>query len=190
MWKNYLWSIFTKRAMRSILLFALLFYSGFVSFSQDDDYFEEDSLHLTQFLQQVHHIELCELGLTCYMDSVYVDDSDEMKSVKRCYLAGAIKSREVDFSKIKCRQVATNKEDFFHVFLKSTRNTSRIMGACYQPRNGILFFDKDQKLLAYLEICFECHNINTIKRLGSMDFEEDDFELLENLFTAHEIKTN
>ncbi len=134
--------------MKSLFLLTLLFSGISVSFSQDDDYFEEDSLHLTQFLQQVDHIELCELGLTCYMDSVYVDDSDEMKLRKRCYLGGAIKSGEVDFSKIKCRQIATNKEDFFQVFLKSTRNTSRIMGACYQPRNGILFFDKDQKLLA------------------------------------------
>lgn len=176
--------------MKSTLLFTLFFFGCFVSFSQYDDYFKEDSLHLTQFLQQVDHIELCELGLTCYMDSAYVDDSHEMKPVKRCYLAGAIKSREVDFSKIKCRQIAKNKEDFFQVFLKSTRNTSQIMGACYQPRNGILFFDKDQKLLAYLEICFECHNINTIKKLGDLSFEEEDFALLENLFIAHEIKTN
>jgi hypothetical protein len=176
--------------MKSILLFTLFFWGGFVSFSQDDDYFEEDSLHLTQFLQQVDHIELCELGLTCYMDSVYVDDSNEMKLTKRCYLGGAIKSREVDFSKIKCRQIAKNKEDFFQVLLASTKNNERIMGACYQPRNGILFFDKDQKLLAYLEICFECYNINTIKKLGDLSFIEEDFTLLENLFIAHEIKTN
>jgi hypothetical protein len=27
---------------------------------------------------------------------------------------------------------------------------------CYQPRNAILFYDKDGDLLEYLEICFTC----------------------------------
>lgn len=27
---------------------------------------------------------------------------------------------------------------------------------CYEPRNGIVFLDRDEQILGYIEICFEC----------------------------------
>lgn len=176
--------------MKAILFFIIMSSGISASFSQEDEeYFAEDSIHLTQFLQQVHHIELCELGLTCYIDTVYVDDTDERKVVEKCYLGGAIRYPKIDFSKITCRKIALNKEDFFQVLISSTKNESHISGVCYEPRNGILFFDKDETLLGYLEICFACSHIATLSKLGGMGFTSDQYNELESLFIQNGIKT-
>jgi hypothetical protein len=34
---------------------------------------------------------------------------------------------------------------------------SMVVTFCYEPRNGILFLDKGNNVLGYVEICFECH---------------------------------
>lgn len=41
---------------------------------------------------------------------------------------------------------------------------------CYEPRNGILFLDKNDKVFALIEICFDCekmHLSNTKIKMGS-----------------------
>jgi hypothetical protein len=35
------------------------------------------------------------------------------------------------------------------------------MGACYSPRNAVLFMDRNGKVLAELEVCFECLGFET-----------------------------
>lgn len=176
--------------MKFILFLTVLFPGTFLSFSQEDDeYFREDSIHLTQFLQQVYYIELCELGLTCYIDTIHLDDTDEQKIVERCYLGGAIKYPKIDFSKITCRKRATKMDDFFRLLISSTKNISHISGVCYEPRNGILFFDKDEKLLGYLEICFACSHSATLSRLGGMGFTYEQYVELECLFIQDGLKT-
>ena len=30
---------------------------------------------------------------------------------------------------------------------------------CYEPRNGIVFLDKKQQIIGYIEICFECQKV-------------------------------
>lgn len=179
-----------KRVMKSILLLSLLFFCVHNSFSQEEDeYFVEDSVHLSQFLKQVDYIELCELGLTCYMDSTYVDDSDERKWVQKCYLGGAIRHPGIDFSKITYKKQAKEMNSFFQVFISSTKNTVHTKGICYEPRNGILFFDKEKKLIAYMEICFQCGNTYTLKELGSVGFTSEQYAELEYLFNQNGLKT-
>ena len=180
--------------MKFIFLLTMIFSCISVSFSQNDeeDYEQqriEDSIKVIQFLTQVDHIELCELGLTCYTDSAYVDDRNERKLVQRCFLQGAIGAAGVDSSKIKKRQIAKNMDAFFQVLIQSTRNKTYIGGACYQPRNGILFFDKENQFMAYLEICFECHEINGIHNFGLSGFTWEQYEELECLFDQNSLKT-
>lgn len=33
-----------------------------------------------------------------------------------------------------------------------------VVKACYMPRNAILFYDNENNLIGFLEICFECNN--------------------------------
>ncbi len=176
--------------MKLLLLILGLFISITATFSQEEDeYFREDSLHLTQFLQQVDHIDLCELGWTCYMDSVHVEETEEKKWMKRCYLGGAIRYPNIDYSKIDCKKQAFNKEAFFKVLISSTNNTTFVRGMCYEPRNGILFFDKEENLLGYLEICFACSNCETLSKLGGMNFTSEQYVELEYLFNQNGLKT-
>lgn len=160
------------------------------AFSQEEDeFFYEDSSHLARFLQQVDYIELCELGLTCYLDTVYNGVSETPKVTKRCYLGGAIKYPDIDFSKITCRQRAIQTDEFFRLFILSTQNKTYLSGVCYQPRNGILFFDKNKTLLGYLEICFECSHSTTLLKLGRIGFNSDQYDDMETLFHQNGIKT-
>ena len=47
---------------------------------------------------------------------------------------------------------------------------------CYLPHNAILFFDKNDKILDYIEICFDCHQIRySNKKIEK--FEQCDFAL-------------
>jgi hypothetical protein len=60
---------------------------------------------------------------------------------------------------------------------------------CYDPRNAIVFLGKDEKIIGYIEICFECHDFrrqgNNIK-LGA--FCDEKFEMLRQIFMAAGVK--
>lgn len=36
-----------------------------------------------------------------------------------------------------------------------------ITSGCYMPNNAILFLDKDDNLLEFIEICFDCNEFRT-----------------------------
>lgn len=181
--------------MKATLLFTLILFCIPISFSQrnEEAYYEqlriEDSIKLTKFLKQVDRMELLELGVTCRMDSTYDDDTYERKLVQKCFLKGAISESGVDSTKITGRKPAAEINPFFRVFISSVQNEYNITGACYQPRNGILFFDKQNRFLAYLEICFECHGINGINSFGLSGFTSNQYDELECLFNQNGLKT-
>ena len=37
------------------------------------------------------------------------------------------------------------------------------VAGCYEPRNAMLFFDKNDEVIACIEICFECNAVNVLK---------------------------
>lgn len=62
---------------------------------------------------------------------------------------------------------------------------------CYFPRNAVLFYDENDKIFAYLELCFECDgNKQEPKTLFEEDFYcEDIYRQLEIFFNTAGIKT-
>ena len=62
---------------------------------------------------------------------------------------------------------------------------------CYFPRNAILFYDENDKIFAYFEICFECGGFKSDpKKLFEHDFIcEDVYNKLEKFFNKTGIKT-
>lgn len=62
---------------------------------------------------------------------------------------------------------------------------------CYFPRNAILFYDEDDKIFAYLEICFQCGGFESDpKNLFKDDFIcEDIYNKLEKFFNKAGMKT-
>ena len=54
--------------------------------------------------------------------------------------------------------------------------TSKAM--CYLPHNAILFFDKNDRVIDYIEICFDCHQFKYSNKKIER-FEQCDFAVLE-----------
>jgi len=54
-----------------------------------------------------------------------------------------------------------------------------LSASCYIPRDAILFLDKNEKLIDYLEVCFECTGYRLMTEKWKPDFCDDKFEMLE-----------
>ncbi len=55
---------------------------------------------------------------------------------------------------------------------------------CYIPRNAVLFYDENNKIFAYFEICFQCHTTtfqSAVKIDNDFAMSDNKFELLRNL---------
>ncbi|MDF3028313.1 MAG: hypothetical protein K0S23_2620 [Fluviicola sp.] len=162
--------------MKYLILLLALFSVIFATFSQEEEtIFTKDSIKSSEFLSQVDHVELCQVGLTC--------------GKTRCTLIGAIRGKQIDYSVISKRKQLNNSDELFQILISSTQNTSWTSGDCYEPRNGILFFDKNGELLAYLEICFTCSSIKILNPFGIHSFSKDQYNDLEYIFNKKGLKT-
>lgn len=62
---------------------------------------------------------------------------------------------------------------------------------CYMPRNGIIFYSTNGKIISYLEICFEC---NMHRNLGIqlsepyVNFSDEKYQKLKSLFNKSGMK--
>lgn len=62
---------------------------------------------------------------------------------------------------------------------------------CYNPRNAIIFYDKDDKPFEYLEVCFECHGIRgSNKRIFKPGICDVMYSNLETFFQKLGVKTS
>ena len=56
---------------------------------------------------------------------------------------------------------------------------------CYNPRNAILFLDKEQKVFEFIEICFECDNTRESSKHVSLGTDcNQKLQLIKNLFRS------
>jgi len=51
--------------------------------------------------------------------------------------------------------------DLIYNFGNNHKDAVMWAAKCYIPRNAILFFDENDDLFGFIEICFECHNYRT-----------------------------
>lgn len=70
-------------------------------------------------------------------------------------------------------------------------NDMREVSKCFFPRNAVLFYDENDKVFEFLEICFECYRIEYIseKSLEINGLCNDFYFKLENLFKNNGLKT-
>jgi len=62
-------------------------------------------------------------------------------------------------------------------------NVARVM-QCYSPRNAILFRDNNGKVIAFIELCFECQNTReSSDKISLGEMCEQKFDLLKALFS-------
>jgi len=61
--------------------------------------------------------------------------------------------------------------------------------SCYDPHNAILFFNKKRKVIAYIEICFDCLGMQfSSKSIKVGENCTEKFGILKNFFTSKGIK--
>lgn len=57
-------------------------------------------------------------------------------------------------------------------------------GSCYMPRHGIVFCDSKEEAIGFIEICFECSNIQVLT-LFTPDFNQETLADLKKLFQKY-----
>jgi hypothetical protein len=63
-------------------------------------------------------------------------------------------------------------------------------GACFEPRNALIFLDRNGKAFDYIEICFECHNAKSLsQQIGIGTLCNQKYDLLKKYFISLGIKT-
>lgn len=62
---------------------------------------------------------------------------------------------------------------------------------CYDPHNAVLFFDKNNKVFEYIEICFDCHQVRySNEKVVVFDDCVYTFDDLKSYFQTFELKTS
>lgn len=60
---------------------------------------------------------------------------------------------------------------------------------CYMPRNAIMFLDSNNRIVAYLEICFGCNNYKSSdKRFSIGEYCNEKYDMLKSIFADSNIK--
>lgn len=73
--------------------------------------------------------------------------------------------------------------------IPNLKYTEHVGSGCYVPRNGIVFLDSNERVFAYIEICFECqqHRFSS-KRIKPWDDCEQKHDMLRHFFAELGIK--
>jgi len=87
------------------------------------------------------------------------------------YMGLVIKNKKLDYSPLIETKVLNRKQVeeltnivFNYDFAGMKNYTVTGFAACFEPRNSILFFDKNGKILDHLDICFQCHNYESASK--------------------------
>lgn len=150
----------------------------------------EEQEALTQFLNTVYRVEFVRLMGECHHEKNQYDNS----FTEECFAKSIIyEFRDSTFQPKKdlFRQtVKVKKEDFnlLYTLLYKKRELETIISNkdCYNPRNGILFYNKDNKVFAFFEICFECQGNKSTKDIPKIDrLTDKEYNELKLLFKEY-----
>ncbi|MET3028555.1 hypothetical protein ABXT06_17890 [Flavobacterium sp. UW10123] len=86
-------------------------------------------------------------------------------------------------------QIEKLSDILYNTCSKLNISCSEITRGCYLPRNAILFFDENNKVFDYLEICFECKTKETFGEIENLDLSDNMYKHLEKYFNALGVKT-
>jgi hypothetical protein len=105
-----------------------------------------------------------------------------------------VKSGVVDYSRVVERTILHQSaidsltHIFYNIGYKGTINTVD-SGCCFLPRNAILFFDDTDRLIAFVNICFECYTTRFSSDEVSMGDEcTGKYKILQRFFKSHDIE--
>lgn len=154
----------------------------------------EEQEALTQFLNTVYRVEFVRLMGECHHEKNQYDNS----FTEECFPKSIIyefKDSTFQPKKDFFRQtVKVKKEDLSSILsiLYKKREIETIITNydCYNPRNGILFYDKNNEVFAFFEICFQCHGNKTTREIPKFDrLTKNEYDELKVLFDKYGINT-
>lgn len=145
----------------------------------------EEQKALTQFLNTVYRVEFvrlmgdCISPEYCRAKSIVYEFSDSTFQPKKNYFRQIVKVKKEDLSTL------------FNILYVHRIESNLITNTdCYEPRNGIVFYDKDNKVFAFFEICFQCRGKKTTKKIPNFDrLTPSDYNELRDLFEKYGINT-
>ncbi|MGH1517823.1 hypothetical protein [Chryseobacterium sp. JK1] len=97
--------------------------------------------------------------ITRYYDSIKINKRFELReAIDHSAFEGIQESRTLTSAEVsELTDVIYNTCEKYYIGVVST-------SGCFFPRNAILFYDKNDKVFAFFEICFECSGIESLPR--------------------------
>ena len=75
------------------------------------------------------------------------------------------------------------EKELMRILMNYDSQDTSSVAFCYEPRNGIIFFDKVGRIIGYIEICFECLRYKTLPdTINVSTLFPDEFEKMKILF--------
>ncbi len=84
----------------------------------------------------------------------------------------------------------SQKDSLFSILYNYTnKNGDHIRADCDEPRHAIIFYKKSLPMpIAYIDICFECHQVHFPEQIKFPPFCSEKWKMLENYFRSIGIK--
>jgi hypothetical protein len=153
---------------------------------------ELDSILMDQFSSvlenEVTSIKLVSLEPVCGMYMKWVDSLSLESVEERCDFKTLIdfKTNEIDVERFKTI-VEINSEDVSDLLTAIYQpKTEFEVGACYEPRHSVVFYNNQNEIIGYIEICFECSQIHVFGKVpfpGQMAYE--DYMRIKKIFAGY-----
>ena len=94
----------------------------------------------------------------------------------------------LEIKKLNLNQIEKLTDLIFNYGFKA-KNHILTDAKCYDPRNAILFLDKDKKIIAFIEICFGCnHTRVSDEKIDFGEYCKQKFDLIKGIFAESGIK--
>jgi hypothetical protein len=182
-----------------IFLFFLFISSGFIAQEIVNEKHQikintaiepDEKLAIEAFLDSVEYIELVKIEPTCYIDTFkFVNDS--ISIYRRCYAQSIFICSDciINWDTTKTTHATKLKKEDFQHFFSITLNElpgDKFTMACYEPRHGVEFYNKNHEVISYLELCFECHGGHFSKYSPIIQgFSDENYIQLRELFKKY-----
>lgn len=178
----------------------------------DDDYFEEQH-YSTHFINEKYHLDFTTYLSQKNSDSLNQVLNDQVAYAKLVSLRPILKYKgrpenHVEYEEFESaihfdrKNKGVNERKFLNsvlidssaikeiILLYYQKNMDSIqvysVGACYFPRHGVVFYDINDEIIAYLEVCFECTRTNYIGIFPSYnDLADKQFDNLKRIFKTY-----
>lgn len=157
--------------INSFLKTLVFVFLPFIFLSQNDlSQIESTKVEAKAFFKQVEKIELIEIKPICntiktpvkvigFLGFKKKHNSCYERTIINHYKKNDTLIHSINLDRINS-SIVLEKEKYallFDLIYNSPIFEAEI--ACYNPRNGIVFYDKYGKVVGFLEICFQCHKI-------------------------------